>query len=167
MARHIYDEIRDAAVRIASQRKDWIFGTTEVVMALPHLKQSSVRTNIENRCCVSAAGHSAKRPFFRRVGRGQYQIEPPYRDKPKRGARSAAAPAPRRQTVHSFIQQDGRFYVVECMELPIVTQGSSLDDAVVNFREALSLYLEGEDLEAIGIVPEPRVQFIYELLAAS
>ena len=36
-------------------------------------------------------------------------------------------------------------YVAECMQLPIVTQGETLDEIVKNLREATELYFEGED----------------------
>ena len=76
------------------------------------------------------------------------------------------AEAKLRKSLHAVIQKDDSAYVVECLELPIVTQGSSLDDAVKNFREALALHLEGEDIRALGIVTNPDVQISYEMSAA-
>lgn len=35
-------------------------------------------------------------------------------------------------------------FVAECVELPIVTQGQTLDEVTQNLREAISLHLEGE-----------------------
>ncbi len=55
--------------------------------------------------------------------------------------------------------------MVECLELPVVTQGHSLDEAVENLREALALHLEGEDVAALGLVPHPDVQISFELPA--
>lgn len=37
-------------------------------------------------------------------------------------------------------------YVAECVEIPVVTQGETLDDVTRNLREAVELHLEGEDL---------------------
>lgn len=34
--------------------------------------------------------------------------------------------------------------MAECMELPVVTQGSTLDEVTQNLREAIVLHLEGE-----------------------
>jgi predicted RNase H-like HicB family nuclease len=48
-------------------------------------------------------------------------------------------------------------YVAECVELPIVTQGQSLDEVTFNLREAISLHLEGEDLAALGFAPNPSI----------
>jgi len=39
------------------------------------------------------------------------------------------------------------YYVAECFDLPVVTQGKTLDEVVENVREAISLHLEGENLE--------------------
>jgi predicted RNase H-like HicB family nuclease len=36
-------------------------------------------------------------------------------------------------------------YVAECLELPVVTQGRTLDELTANLKEALALHLEGED----------------------
>lgn len=36
-------------------------------------------------------------------------------------------------------------FVAECVELPVVTQGGTLDEVVRNLREALALHLEGEE----------------------
>jgi predicted RNase H-like HicB family nuclease len=37
-------------------------------------------------------------------------------------------------------------YVAECQEFAIVTQGGTLDEVMQNLSEAVSLYLEDEDL---------------------
>jgi predicted RNase H-like HicB family nuclease len=68
-----------------------------------------------------------------------------------------------RSILHALIHKDGKFYVVECLELPVVTQGETLDEAVRNLHEALCLHLEDEDLPALGLAPEPRVEIIYDM----
>lgn len=40
-------------------------------------------------------------------------------------------------------------YVAECMEIPVVTQGETLDETVANLNEAVALHLDGEDLAAL------------------
>lgn len=35
-------------------------------------------------------------------------------------------------------------YVAECLEVPIVTQGMTLDETVHNLEEAAELYFDGE-----------------------
>lgn len=48
-------------------------------------------------------------------------------------------------------------YVAECLEIPVVTQGATLDETVEHLREATGLYLEGEDLAALGLAPNPTI----------
>ena len=54
-------------------------------------------------------------------------------------------------------------YVAECLDLPIVTQGKTLDELKENIEEALALHLEGEDLAEYDLVPEPSVLASFEL----
>ena len=37
-------------------------------------------------------------------------------------------------------------YVAACIELPVVTQGSTLDEVTQNLKEAVTLHLSGESL---------------------
>ncbi len=41
-------------------------------------------------------------------------------------------------------------YVAECFEIPVVTQGRTLDEVASNLREAVELHLEGENLAGTG-----------------
>ena len=69
-------------------------------------------------------------------------------------------------TIKAFIhagEESG--YVAECIELPVVTQGQTLDEVVLNLREAISLHLEGEDLAALGFAPNPPIVVNYEMAA--
>jgi len=172
---HIHEEVLQAANRLAGPEGS--FELNKVVRELGHLNENTVRTHIVSRCCVNAPkNHPHKWPYFRRVGRGEYQIMPQYRAKrPKLPAQNTPQPAaqgsklsagPLRLTVHAVVQRDGAFYVVECLELPVVTQGRTLDEAVNNIQEALCLHLEDEDLAALGLVAEPRIEIIYDMALA-
>jgi predicted RNase H-like HicB family nuclease len=174
---HIHEEVLQAARRAASSRRNWSFTVREIVAALPALNQNTVRTHVVSRCCVNAPkNHPHKWDYFRRIGRGIYRIETKYRTAPSdrlnpgmpgsQEPKAREAPAGLRKKVHAVIQEDGAVYVVECLELPIVTQGGSLDEAVKNFREALALHLEGEDLETLGLVAHPDIQISYDMQAA-
>ncbi len=60
--------------------------------------------------------------------------------------------------IKSFIrygEQQG--YVAECLEIPVVTQGTTLDEVVRNLQEAISLHMEGEDPSEFGLVSEPSI----------
>ncbi len=54
-------------------------------------------------------------------------------------------------------------YVAECVEIPVVTQGGTLDETVANLREAVELQLEDVDLEEIGLATNPTVVVTIEL----
>ena len=54
-------------------------------------------------------------------------------------------------------------YVAECVEIPVVTQGNTLDDVTKNLREAVALHLADEDLAALGLSPNPTVIVTMEL----
>ncbi len=44
-------------------------------------------------------------------------------------------------------------YVAECVEIPVVTQGETLDEVTQNLKEAVELHLDGEDLAEMGLAP--------------
>ncbi|MGK7344407.1 MAG: type II toxin-antitoxin system HicB family antitoxin [Candidatus Nitrospinota bacterium M3_3B_026] len=44
-------------------------------------------------------------------------------------------------------------YVAECVSLPVVTQGSTIDETAKNIQEALALHLEDENLAELGLSP--------------
>jgi predicted RNase H-like HicB family nuclease len=46
-------------------------------------------------------------------------------------------------------------YVAECLELPVITQGRTLDEVANNLREAIQLHLDDEDLAELGLAPDP------------
>ncbi|MFW6163610.1 MAG: type II toxin-antitoxin system HicB family antitoxin [Planctomycetota bacterium] len=54
-------------------------------------------------------------------------------------------------------------YVAECLEVPVVTQGATLDEVVANLREAVELHLDGEDLAELGLAPNPTVIVTMEM----
>ena len=56
-----------------------------------------------------------------------------------------------------------KYYVGEGVDLSIVTQGGTIDEVVSNLQEALTLHLEGEDLEELGIVSNPSALVNFEL----
>lgn len=70
----------------------------------------------------------------------------------------------RRYTIQAMIYPgDETGYVAECLDLAVVTQGRSLDETVQNLREAISLFLEGEDLAELGLASNPPVLVTLEM----
>lgn len=57
-------------------------------------------------------------------------------------------------------------YVAEGVSVPIVTQGETLDELASNIREAVGLYVEGENLAELGFAPAPSVLVNFELPAS-
>jgi predicted RNase H-like HicB family nuclease len=170
----IHDEVLRAAFRVCRNEGGWQFRPDQVVRLLPHLNASSVRTHIVSRCCVNAPKHHAHTwGYFKRVQRGVYEIMPKYRlerEKHAEAARAVEERAPayrtskadRRATVHAVVVREQGWYVAECVEVAVVTQGRTLDEVASALREAISLHLEGEDLDALGLMPSPRLVVQYE-----
>jgi len=42
----------------------------------------------------------------------------------------------------TVINQEGKYYISNCLELNVVSQGESIEEAMSNLREAVELYLE-------------------------
>jgi predicted RNase H-like HicB family nuclease len=169
----VHHEVLAAANRIAGQRKDWTFTPDEIIRALPNLNEYSVRTDIVSRCCVNApANHLRRWDYFRRIGRGKYEVVSKYRSLPPTAPSVAdhVSSQPLKETltpvtrdvIHAVVHPDEDGYYVECLEVAVVTQGDNLDDLVRNLDEALSLHLEGEDLAALGLSSHPKLQLIIE-----
>lgn len=170
----IHDEVLSTALRVCRTEGGWRFRPDQVVRLLPHLNAASVRTHIVSRCCINAPRHHAHAwGYFKRVDRGVYEIVPRYRMAPgkpvaaKRAVSEKAATyrpsdVDRRRTVHAVVVRDRGWYIAECVELAVVTQGRTLDEVAGALREAVALHLEGEDLDVLGIVPSPRLIVQYE-----
>ena len=168
----IHAEVLAAARRLCAARSNWAFTPAEVVHALPHLNERSVRTHVVSRCCVNAPSHHAHRwPYFRRLRRGLYAIEKDYRQSlpagtdtgdtefsvAEAGSAYAAAPVSARSTIHAVVVEEEGRYTAECLELAVVTQGNSLDETLSNLREGVDLYMSDEDPASLGLTPRPRL----------
>lgn len=46
------------------------------------------------------------------------------------------------RTFTASISQDGKWFIAQCLEVDISSQGKSEDEAVNNLREALEIYFE-------------------------
>ncbi len=174
----IHEEILAAVRRLCTARRSWSFTPAEVVHALPHLNEGSVRTHIVSRCCVDAPKHHAHRwPYFRRLRRGLYELTKEYRAPRSRCGPDTGIPSSRvaetrapydsdsaaaRSVIHAVVVESEGQYVADCLEVAVVTQGASLDELLGNLREALELYVSGEDPVVLGLAPEPRLLISFE-----
>jgi predicted RNase H-like HicB family nuclease len=182
----IHDEVLQAAQRFAARRKDWSFTPLEIVAALPHLNERSVRTHVISRCCVNAPKHHPHRwKYFRRIGRGRYQILPEYRADVRRRNENAASTAGRRTrpahvaeeatrydsaagrespaVIHALVSLDRDMYVAECVEIAAVTQARTLDELIANLRDAVGLHLEDLTPDPARRGESPRLSVIIEV----
>ncbi len=67
------------------------------------------------------------------------------------------------RTVKALIRKGEKYYVAECVEIAVVTQGKTLDETLANLQEAVALHLEGEDPAEFGLVREPTILVTKEL----
>jgi len=71
---------------------------------------------------------------------------------------------PLQHTIKSLIRRgEESGYVAECVEIAVVTQGETLDEVTRNLQEAVALYLEGEDLTALGLASNPTLLVTMEV----
>src|SRR5215475_5923820 len=171
----VHLEVLHAAQRLCRERGRWTFVAEDIVRALPHLNENSVRTHVSSRCCINAPAHHGRRwPYFRRLSRGRYEIAPAHRNRrapPSETAQVAesaprygrARPRPVRDTIHAVLTQDEHHYVAECLEIAVVTQGRTADEVLANLLEAIALHLEGEDLRSLGLAAAPRLLVSLEI----
>ncbi|MCX8104942.1 MAG: type II toxin-antitoxin system HicB family antitoxin [Ignavibacterium album] len=62
-----------------------------------------------------------------------------------------------RKVIQFSIYKGESQFVAEGVNIPIVTQGKTLDELVNNLKEALELFLEGEDLSKYDIQTNPAI----------
>ncbi len=67
------------------------------------------------------------------------------------------------KSIKAFVYKGDTHYVAECMEIPVVTQGKTLDETIANLEEAVSLHLAGEDLADFDLAPNPSLLVTMEL----
>ncbi|MBI1734428.1 MAG: type II toxin-antitoxin system HicB family antitoxin [Candidatus Rokubacteria bacterium] len=71
------------------------------------------------------------------------------------------------RTIKAVIRRgDESGWVAECLEIAVITQGATLDDVTRNLRDAVALHLDGEDLESLGLAPDPTILATLEIAPA-
>ena len=68
-----------------------------------------------------------------------------------------------KKIIQVHIYKGEKYYVAECLDLPVVTQGKTLDELAANLKEAIALQLEGENLADFDLAPAPSVLANLEL----
>ena len=68
-------------------------------------------------------------------------------------------------SIHVVIAESEGWYVAECLEVAVVTQGRSLDETLANLRSALELHLDDEELARAGLMSPVRLVVSHETSA--
>jgi predicted RNase H-like HicB family nuclease len=72
-----------------------------------------------------------------------------------------------KRIIQVHIYKGDSYFIAECLDLPVVTQGKTLDELTRNLQEAIALQLEGEDPATFGLVEKPSILASIEIEAAS
>lgn len=70
-----------------------------------------------------------------------------------------------KKIIQFHIYKGDKYYVAQGVDLPVVTQGKTLDELTKNIQEAVELQLEGENLADFDLASEPSVLANFELTA--
>jgi predicted RNase H-like HicB family nuclease len=73
----------------------------------------------------------------------------------------------RKHIIQFQISKGDSQYVASGLDLPVVTQGKTLDELIANLKEAVMVQLEGEDLAAFDLAPQPSVFANFEIFNVS
>lgn len=73
----------------------------------------------------------------------------------------------KRRTIQVRIFRGETKYVADCIDLPVVTEGDTLNEAAANLREAIALHLDGENLAELGFADDPAIVATMELDAVA
>ena len=68
-----------------------------------------------------------------------------------------------KKIIQVHIYKGDKYYIAEAIDLPVVTQGKTLDELVSNLKEAIALALEGENPSDFDLSPEPSILLNLEL----
>jgi len=68
-----------------------------------------------------------------------------------------------KKIIQVHIYKGEKYYIAECLDLPVVTQGKTLDELVSNLKEAVALQLAGENLANFDLAAEPSVMAYLEI----
>ena len=72
-----------------------------------------------------------------------------------------------KRTIQVRIFRGEAKYVAECLDLPVVTEGDTLDELASNIKKAINLHLEGEDFAQLGLSQDPTILATMELDAVA
>jgi predicted RNase H-like HicB family nuclease len=56
-----------------------------------------------------------------------------------------------------IIKKEEEWFVATCLENNIASQGKTIDDAIINLKEAIALYYEDEKIEALSFMENDQI----------
>lgn len=62
-----------------------------------------------------------------------------------------------KKIIQVHIYKGEKYYIAECFDLPVVTQGKTLDELISNLKEAIELQLAGENLANFDLAAKPCI----------
>ena len=65
--------------------------------------------------------------------------------------------------IQFHIYKGEKYYIAQGVDLPVVTQGKTLDELAINIKEAVGLQLEGENLADFDLGSKPSILLNFEL----
>ncbi|MBI2591768.1 MAG: type II toxin-antitoxin system HicB family antitoxin [Candidatus Brennerbacteria bacterium] len=68
-----------------------------------------------------------------------------------------------KRIIQAHIYKGDKYFVAECIDLPVVTQGKTLDELAENLKEAIALQLENENPADFGLIEKPSVLASFEV----
>ncbi len=68
-----------------------------------------------------------------------------------------------KKIIQVHISKGENHFVAECLDLPVVTQGKTLDELAQNLREAIALQLEGVNPADFGLADNPSILASFEV----
>ena len=68
-----------------------------------------------------------------------------------------------KKIIQVHIYKGDKYFVAECIDVPVVTQGKTLDELAENLKEAIALQLEDENAADFDLVERPSVLASFEV----
>ena len=68
-----------------------------------------------------------------------------------------------KKIIQVHISKGDTHFVAECADLPVVTQGKTLDELMENLKEAIALQLENENPADFDLAEKPSVLASFEV----
>ena len=68
-----------------------------------------------------------------------------------------------KKIIQVHVHKGEKYFIAECADLPVVTQGKTLDELAENLKEAIALQLEDENPADFDLIEKPSVLASFEV----